>query len=214
MKIILLLITILGLQAVAETRKRIVVIDEAFSRDNSEYLCKDFPYIGFGPSYSNTGHGKNIVGLIGERIDTAKYCITFMSMFVLRANGYRDATFTKQLSMAIALKNTIWVNLSVSGELGLVEELATIQRAIGLGIGFSVAAGNNGRPVNLGKQCDIFPACYAVHRDYHVVSSTDTSKRNTGTVVTHFETGHKLGTPVLSGTSQATAVHTGNLFRR
>lgn len=72
---------------------------------------------------------------------------------------------------------------------------------------------------DLDKKCQYFPACYDFDsKNFHVVGSTTgyknsyggiTSYSNYGKKVTSWEDGTNKGFPPLSGTSQATAIHTG-----
>ncbi len=62
------------------------------------------------------------------------------------------------------------INISAGGKYYSQGEEALLRRAIRKGIIVVVASGNHEK--DLGKECDIYPACYNIrHKNFHVVAS-------------------------------------------
>jgi hypothetical protein len=94
------------------------------------------------------------------------------------------------------------------------KEFDVIKKFIINGGVLTVAAGNNSS--NLDKKCNAFPACYRKllpYKNFHVVGASDTGSSNYGKVVTDIEKGSNVGFPVMSGTSQASAVKMSKILK-
>ena len=103
-----------------------------------------------------------------------------------------------------------YINLSVAGK-GYDElEFEAIKTALSNGVKIAVAAGN--KKANLDKDCNItrhVMLIYLNYRNFHVVGANSHTYTNTGRIVQYSEDSDDVGEPALSGTSQATAIHTG-----
>ena len=92
-------------------------------------------------------------------------------------------------------------------------ELRSILTILRTGADISVAAGNDG--LDLDKKCSAFPSCYKKiinSRRFHVVGAINAKFSNFGSIVETYETGIDVGSPMMSGTSQATAIFTNKLI--
>ena len=218
----LIALLFLTTEVFAETRQKIVVVDTGVTQEqvNKPYMCEK----GVLNAIKDDGltvhpHGSNIVGLIGKQINIKKYCV----LSIRYNSGYSsgpDSTdsLKKSFSMVLKEKNVLWVNVSVTGEGFDPEELSLVKKINEKNIGMSLAAGNEG--LNLNEPCGIFPACYRLNVPnkslYRVIGSStsrESFKSNYGNIVTDKEDGVQQGTPALTGTSQATAIYTGKLFK-
>lgn len=201
-----------------ETRTVIAVIDTGVNLEKlpkylHDRLCKGELHKSMVDDISvftdNNGHGTNIVGLIAKEIDPTTHCIVMIKFFDSWSSGKTIASrVVDGIKYAVEIKAS-FLNLSLSGDLPNDKEEEAIKLALSHDINISVAAGNNHR--SLDSECNIYPACYNLlsNKNYHVVGSSTGIYSNTGLVVRYHEDGTKVGKPVMSGTSQATAVHTG-----
>lgn len=217
MKYVLLALFLLPNVSLAETRKRIGVLDTGISANmiSADYMCKDTPVVTLSSKHNGLdwhGHGTNVIGLIAERIDIKKYCITSYSL-------NKDAYLSDMISLMKLMKhpNLIGLNISLSsngGDAG--EELALRELSI-IGTTIFIAAGNSGK--DLTKSCDSYPACHKSNIPKLIVVGNGKGGRrylssNYGKVVTVWKDGSKVGNPVMSGTSQATAIACGEYFSK
>lgn len=206
----------------AESRHKIVVIDTgvSFSQSLRSYMCKGGKLSISGDWRDEHGHGTNIIGLIGEKINAKKTCIVSIKVDILKSKTL-TADYVKATLMAEKLKPTA-INMSLAGEFKDFTEFGSLVRMVNSGVKIIVASGNNS--FNLDTQCVVYPACYLQIMRYDrksikvnnfiVVGAKDLDRSNTGSVVTVFTEGKDQGTPKLSGTSQATANFTGRLFSK
>lgn len=215
---------------IAETRKKIVVVDthlrkNLFSRD---YICKT--KLGQPETYNASraplqvfrpDHGSNVVGIIGDRIDKTKYCIVPISWMLSDGDEY-----FKLLKIAEKVENIVALNLSISSTAKLGEnpydlrEHASITALLLKGVDVIVAGGNDGRLLTE-KSCLVYPACLKNYynavglKNFFVVTTKTLKSSNKSTIFKMEErVGNFIGTPRLSGTSQATAVFTGERFSK
>jgi hypothetical protein len=79
------------------------------------------------------------------------------------------------------------------------------------GVKIVVAAGNNG--MELKKGCNFYPAChkYFLH-NMIVIGNLHNRDSNYGEIIDYMIDGNRKGFPRMSGTSQSTAIFTGQLF--
>jgi len=194
-----------------EKRKRIGVLDTGIQPHilNKKYMCKDMPFYDlFGDGLDYHGHGTNIVGLIGERIDSSKYCIT--SYNLSKNSGLVSSNF---LLYKMSKHNLVGLNLSLAskGYDGVEEKF--LNDLSEQGVKIFIAAGNNKQ--NLNMNCDVYPACHKILiKSIIIVGSKDRGYSNFGDIVDIELDGTKKGSPEMSGTSQATAIATGKYFSR
>lgn len=209
---------------VPETRIKIAVIDTGLNLnlrpDLKPYVCKtgSLSMIDDDPITDENNHGTNVAGLIAKNIDVSKYCliiIKFYSPYLSPDEFFRAVR--KGVEYAI-LQKVQYINMSLAGGGTSLSEYRTIQKALNLGIKIAVAAGNGESTkkgfigVNLDVNCNTYPACYVFENsdNFHVVGSLNSKFSNYGKIVKYWENGNWVGIPVLSGTSQATAIHLSN----
>ena len=231
----MLYFTILSNLNATELRKKIVVLDTGLhvSQMKKSYLCKngivstvgDTAIISEKLSSDQQAHGQNVIGLIGSRIDVTKYCIVSVRVYT---KHIQPLGYLKGLNYANSLYNVVAVNISSSGESinykhnpYLMEEHAQITKLIHKGVKVIVAAGNSHKNLS-NKNCSSFPACLKFYYDkldyghnFIVVGSKTTPASNASSGFTvHLKDGYYRGTPPMGGTSQATAIFTGEEFSK
>lgn len=201
-----------------EKRKIIAVIDSGIDTmviDN-KYLCKGNLHKSFTKTpalVDFNGHGTNIASIIVDGIDSNKYCLAIIKYTDVKETVHENMNSSIE-SFNYAYKiGASHINYSSSGDTGLLREHIALKRFIRKG-SIAVAAGNNGEHLSKTK-CEYYPACYRINsKRYHVVGTTDTLSTNYGKeIVTVTMPGKDLGTPKLSGTSQATANFTNKLIK-
>lgn len=197
-------------QLKAEDRIKIAVIDSgiSFSQSTADYACKDghVSYID-DTIYVRHRHGENIISILAPAVNPKTHCIKSFKVYRdVNALGDSSVDATIKALKAITKDYQVkFVNISMGGGGTNFNEKRYIKRLLIRGVQIAVSAGNNGQ--NLDKNCDYFPACYKKTLDsyhFYVVGSSLPSS-NRGQVVTDTYSGKDVGTPVLSGTSQATA---------
>lgn len=206
-----------SLYTVPEIRNVTVLIDTGLNitEKNVDYLCQkdhfDLTGTGLADRY---GHGTMMFNLIVKNIDHSKNCITIIK-WCDKCLAYVDHNLKEKLVKASEIARDLkpkFVNMSYVGSLYSNEEKNNIQIAIDSGTMFSVAAGNEGKELNIG--CDNYPACYFVNPQFHVLGALFAPEMrapysNYGNQVTHWE----IIQDVHGGTSSATANHTNKLIR-
>jgi hypothetical protein len=207
--------------AYAETRMKVVVIDTGASREQLKqpYMCKNGNFTVFRDNGIDThGHGTNVIGLIVEKINAKKYCIVSIKFYDKHKAFSGVVNAIRSLRTAIKLKPTI-VNLSMDGIEAEPEEYNLIETLLKNGAKISVAAGNYNQELTQ-NYCLIYPACYkrwfdkALAKNFYVIGARNVSKSDYGPLVDFTFDGFKIGTPKMSGTSQATAVFTSTLVSK
>lgn len=197
--------------SITENRLRIAVLDTGISKRqfNEKYMCKDMPYFSIrSKGLDWHGHGTNIVGLIGERINTKKYCITIYAFGVNPKLSETNYYLSEMLNHGV-----VGVNLSIQGEDYDMTEGDTIKKLTDSHIKVFVASGNS--KFNLNIKCNTYPACHKLsNRKLIVIGSTDRRYSNYGRIVDKYIDGTKKGYPVMSGTSMSTAIATGLHFSK
>jgi hypothetical protein len=195
-----------------ETRQRIAVIDSGIRRSmlDEDYMCKDMPIFTTGVSgWDYHGHGTNVVGLIGERINTKKYCITSYSL-PSTENNMNDIIY---FLFKMQNHNVVGVNISMASAGFNRPEGEMIKHLTDKGVKVFVAAGNEG--IELGAFCDIYPACHKQkNKSIIVVGNKYNKNSNYGQYVDIWVDGNNKGYMSMTGTSQATAITTGVYFSK
>lgn len=230
----ILLFLFLGVTCFAEHRKVIIVVDSGVYEDQitKPYMCnldhlstiKGTPAIVRHPfwfflfnedSKIITTHGENIINIIGSKIDYTKYCVR--SIRYIARN--RRSEYIQAIKLVSDMENVVAVNLSLSGDEFDEEELKLMKKLIKKKIKIISAIGNDNLVFSKEQSCLAYPAClkakFKNNDNFVVVMSTDTQSTN---MSTFFEVksrpGYKQGVPKMSGTSQATANYTGDLFSK
>lgn len=225
-------------------KQAIVVIDTGIPRfmEQAPYMCKDRKNA-YGirresafvdprdPDEDFTLHGRNVIGLIGERIDQRKYCIISIRAFAKR-RSQKQNNYLEALKIAYGLRNVIGVNLSLTSGSGRenfsIKEFVYLKNMAARGSKIVVAAGNDNIALKRSK-CFVFPACLIlkIRSNFYTVGSkhkecqTENCKNEKSAFSNwaldfhlDYEYGESVGSPTKSGTSQATAIKTGKLFSR
>lgn len=160
------------------------------------------------------GHGTHVAGLIKQYAGNVSYCMVIIKFYT--ANNPNVGSFQTALQWAVDLKLD-YINVSVDGSGSSENELKILKNSKST---FIVAAGNQN--IDLDVSCS-YPACYnlpnmivvgALKKD----GSGKAACSNYGKLVKVWEIGEKVistlpggTTGPLTGTSMATAVHTGKL---
>lgn len=203
-----------------ETRERVVIIDtgiKSVAAFNDAEYCKDGHADFTGRGFKDVlGHGSNINAIIASEL-SSKRCIT-----IIKAT-HNSHSYPSIMDMASMYKHILalrpaWLNYSASGEWKWSGEELFLQQLATLGTTMTIAAGNNG--LNLSEQCNIYPACYKVAANFYVVANGSAQKlhpaSNYGGPVNARQYGVKVdaGGWVMTGTSQAAALHLIHLMRK
>jgi subtilisin family serine protease len=187
----------------AENRIKIAIIDTGIAGYQTEYLCENGLRTMVGDDgLDRSGHGTNIASIITQHLDFKKYCI--ISYKVYYKGNIQDTRVAASVLDAIAA-GAKYINMSFSGSDSSPFEKLAIRLAVEKGINVYVAAGNDGK--NLDVFCNVYPACYKFgvgQEFFHVVAASDLKGSNTADFMLKVE-GSKLGNPEMSGSSQATA---------
>lgn len=201
-----------------ETRQVVVVIDSGVSSSQAtkSYMCSK-PTLNFTDSpkkYDEHGHGTNIVSIISKTINPKTHCILAIKVWHPNIKNYQVENATIAAWRIANRIKSKYVNVSMDGSHPIRQEFQEIVQFLKQGGILTVAAGNH--KINLNKNCKAFPSCYRTlypHKNFHVVGSSDTSYSNFGNVVTDIEQGTKVGLPVMSGTSQASAIKMSKILK-
>ncbi len=205
------------------TQLKVAVIDTGLDLTDARFekkLClsghKDFTGEGIHDSH---GHGTHVAGLIQAHAGNSNYCLIVVKFWGTSVSTERgNATMREAIAYAAAL-HADFVNISAGGEGSSLDELRIIANATKTR--WITAAGNYAR--DLDAHCDYFPACYRLPNVVIVGSRLANGRparsSNVGSVISAWELGEDVLSTApggfvrrLSGTSMATAVHTGRLL--
>lgn len=178
---------------------------------------KDFTNTSTGDTM---GHGTHVAGLINRNAGSTKFCIFNLKFYSPKMSVSSIDAIRSAIKYAMEMKVN-FINISGGGPVYDREEASLIKEALDRGIKIVVAAGNNG--ANLDNNCSYYPACYD-KRLIVVGNLTKAGLRspssNYGSIVKVWEVGTDVESNlpngnigVMTGTSQATAVHTGKLLK-
>ena len=210
-KIISLLLTSLFIPSLHAKPIIVAVIDTGII-SGVEGLCKQGHkyFTGYGLKDVN-GHGTNVSGLIHQEAWGSEYCQVIMKYFHQNRKDYDPILATiKAIQYAINLKVDV-INYSSSDGLGSAFESNMFKKALDAGIKIMVPSGNHRE--YLGSMCTVFPACY--DNRLTVIGRTDNNTSGYGPMVDFYEncTNREAYGFIMSGTSQATAAHTGKVIK-
>lgn len=176
----------------------------------------------------NHGHGTHIAGLIAKYAENTDYCLIIMKFYDPNIKDLTQEYTIKAIKQAIAEDVDI-INYSGGGLSPSKPEKEAIELAQKKGIKIVVAAGNEHTELKpffkiKGTCIGYYPACYnaLIARVGNVDAKGDIAPTsNFGSFITAWEMGEEvlslgIGNKYvkMSGTSQATAVHTGKLVKR
>jgi hypothetical protein len=207
-KLLLLMFLIYSVKALStDDRIRIVIIDTGISvsQYNSSYVCKD-GHKSFVDTdiYDTNGHGTNIISIVSLGINVRTHCIVSYKFYSDSKSNSIEQVINALLS-AMRDDRIKYINMSMEGAGSYIFEKKLIRALLDRGVIITVAAGNKRQDLDI--ECNTFPACYKKDLDYenfYVVGSKLTSS-NYGKVVTDIFSGRNVGSPIMSGTSQASA---------
>lgn len=173
----------------------------------------DFTYTGIE---DHMDHGTNVAYTIASYLKNVDYCFIIIKVFDKKTKDIGIDPMHLAFFYLLELKTKIdIINISAGGIGKEVEEDALVGGLIAKGIKVIAAAGNE--HLDLDKDCKMFPACY---KGVISVGNLDhdgkkQASSNYGKIVSVWE----YGTDVchagicMTGTSQATAIHTGKFAR-
>jgi subtilisin family serine protease len=202
------------------TKMKVVIIDTGIKKDKriEPFLCKE-SYDATGKGIEDRkGHGTHIASIIAENLDTSKYCLYIVKFF--DTNDVMSH-YIKAIKHVNGLKNVFVINMSLGGPMSDKDEKKMLENELKKGVKINVAAGNEG--YNLDIECRSYPSCYNFSsKNFHSVGNTSNvskerwSSSNYGKVVKYWEVGVRVKTwaGTMTGTSQATAVHTRNMVKK
>lgn len=207
-----------GAQPYPDAKLKVAVIDTGLNLKDPRFrdvLCPSdhLDFTGEGIEDYN-GHGTHVAGLIKKYAKDAKYCLVILKYFPGKRGSIAPLTDIILYAQKI---HADFINISAGGNGFVEQEMNTILSAND--ITFIVAAGNDSH--NLDESCNYFPACYLLNNVTVVGALGLDGKRfslsNYGSVVRGWEPGEQIlstlpeGEGVLSGSSMATAIHTGKM---
>jgi len=207
--IILTLFLLFAFSAMAESRIKIAVIDTGIGalQAHQDYSCDGHKSYIDNSIVADMNHGKNIISILSKDINPKTHCIVSYKVYKNKTSTGVEAmnATLKALKHIVKDYSIRYVNISMGGPEYHEIERKLIKRLLLRGVTIVVAAGNERD--NLDKFCNYFPACYKntlkYSKFYVVKSALDSS--NYGSIVTDKFSGYRVGTPRLSGTSQAAA---------
>lgn len=193
---------------------RVAIVDTGYHASSGLKLCPNGLI-----DLTNTdmtdehGHGVNINEIIATRLKDYNYCAYVFKVYSQRNPVHRKYVDAFRIMQKMKID---YVNFSSSGRGVDLEEAALVEALLIKGVVFVGAAGNDSR--NLDNHCDVYPACYN-----GVISVGNLNDKNTvhytsnyGKVIKAWEKGVAVsaGGLTLTGTSQATAIHTAHLIKK
>lgn len=195
---------------------RIGIIDTGFnvSRTSKAVICPDGLVDLTGEGVEDTiGHGTHVTNLIADRLTIPNYCFIIVKYYKKDTLG--SGLNTYKAFEYLSKQNVDVINYSSSGG-AVAGEKEILQEIVGKGINVFVAAGNQGRDLDL--NCSSYPGCYRIGINMigngtSLINRHSTS--NYGQVVTQWENGIAIEAEVeegkrerLTGTSMATGIAT------
>jgi len=195
-----------------DTRKVIAVMDTGISYEqhHKKYMCSTLGITLMGVDLlDRNGHGTNVVGLIGDQIDTKKYCIIIVKT---EGDEYLEGlNVITQVSNVVAV-NLSWASSGIPSYLDRIE-LSYLKILEQSKVIIVAAAGND--HIELKPGCTVYPACHKPRISImHVIGNNTSSSSNYGPLVDMWIDGTNVGTPARTGTSQSAAIYTGTLFKK
>jgi subtilisin family serine protease len=163
-------------------------------------------------------HGTNVTGLIFNELKDAKIDYCFVVIKIFPTNDAAESIY-KALEFVSNSKDIDYLNLSLGGYGNLIREGKLLEKIANNGVKIIAAAGNNSH--NLDESCNFFPACYDKVTGIYIIGngfSLDNRSKtsNYGSRVTAWVDGQQkcFYDICMSGTSQATAIFTGQLVKQ
>jgi subtilisin family serine protease len=222
--VIYLFLILISLPCVSYSRgiAKIAVIDTGLDVNDDrfkELICGYRDLTGEGIEDKH-GHGTHIAGLIKQYAENAHYCLYIIKFYSERASNFSNTSRMAEAIRDAANSGAKIVNISGGG--GSFSEIEYLAIKNHPKVRFIVAAGNDG--ANLDKSTyKYYPACYNLKNITAVGALGTNNKRlhdsNYGSNIKTWEVGENILSTlpngengVFSGTSMATAIHTGKVI--
>lgn len=194
----------------------VAIVDTGYNQERLHFVhCQDISDKDFTNTsmYDSMGHGTNVTGILINNSPSYGYCITEIKAFTPQLN---DDQYLNALEY-VAINKFDIVNISAGGKISTEVERRLITIIIKNGTKIIAAAGNYNE--NLDKNCDFFPACYDPVNIDIVGAKSGKGKlpdSNYGNIIRFWEDGYRVKAAgiTLSGTSQATPVHTARYLKK
>lgn len=216
---VLFISAILFAAVISEAKLRVAVIDTGINwyLENKLPICGLYDVTGYGVNDTH-GHGSHVAATIAKYAGNSDYCLVIIKFYDPRNSAiHHGRNSTRALQLALDLKLDI-VNYSGGGDEALSSEADAIQKLIKTGVVINAAAGNESKAFS--KHYCFYPACYtgvniigANRPDSYLPlkgSNWGVMRYRLGTVEVEVEPGNVQS---MSGTSQATALFTGEMIR-
>lgn len=202
--------------AKADSRMRIYVLDTKIPSTylNRTYICSDkYERIRL-IEWTHNPHGSNITEIIGMQIDTDKYCVYPVNVYVGTSARFDQAAYIKALEDMNKDPKAIGTTMAMSGE-SIIPREKELLHEISLKAHVVISAGNESKTLRKGD-CPIYPACFKLNSPkLIIVSATDVESANQPVFDHVIAPGKDRGySYILSGTSQAAAEHTAKIFKK
>ncbi len=229
-KIIFFILIVFNINCFSKTIK-IAIIDTGFDFNSNwlDYkkenlkslpvLCKGFIHKNFSNDKSIqdiNSHGTHIAGIIANQINyNVNYCLVIIKYFGLNQNNQYN--MNKAILYAIQQKVDI-INISAGGTYIDKQEQFLIELAINRNIVVIAASGNEHMLMEDKKSCKYYPGCYNKVMN---VGNLGNKTSNYGKMVKIVIDGNNIKSLLpnnkygyMSGTSQSTAIQTGNIVNK
>lgn len=211
-----------------ENRIKVAIVDTGLDLEDPRFkhlICKDGNHYDFVLNTSNIidrhGHGTHVAGLIQREAGSEGYCFLIYVYYSDRNSGRQNLRNSIAAYKAAVAAGAQFVNYSGGGPEADEGERLVIKSASGTT--FVVAAGNEHENIDFPGN-EYYPASYNLQNIISVGSIGNDNKRlptsNYGNTVKAWEYGENVISTLpgghrgaMSGTSMATAVHTGKLVR-
>jgi len=229
MRFAIFLLFLLITPAIAKVYKdpvKVALVDTGLDLNDprlKDHLCltghKDFT--GDGLRDTN-GHGTHLAGLIQQYAGEGNYCLLIYKYYSSNADGYTNLT-NEIRSFREAIKNgATLINLSGGGPSFSRQEYNVIHD--NQKVTFIVAAGNEGENIET-QEGGFYPASFFLKNEIIVGNLDKDGYRAPSSNWAYNQISWEIGQNVLSdlpddtmgrmsGTSQATAIHTGKILKR
>lgn len=227
MRILILLVLLISTIADAK-QLRVAIVDTGLDQKDprfSKLLCPGNLSWNFASNNSDTsdhhGHGTHVAGLIKQYAGSSDYCLIIYKFYNGKSDLDPASATVAAFNRAVKDKVDI-INYSAGGNGYEAEEDVALRNADRHGITMVLAAGNNGKDLT---NKPYYPAVLPLKNKIVVGSLDFDSKKphassNYGKEVSVWERGENLLSTLpnghegyLTGTSQATAIHTGKLIK-
>lgn len=206
----------------AKERVRVVVIDTGLDVNDVRFkdkICGYRDLTGEGIEDKH-GHGTHIAGLIKQYAKDANYCLYIIKFYSERAENFSNTNRMAEAIRDAASSGAKIVNISGGG--GSFSEVEYLAIKTHPKVTFIVAAGNDGHNLD-NTNHKYYPASYELKNIISVgalgTNGTKLPISNYGKIITTWEIGENVLSTlpngengVFSGTSMATAIHTGKVI--